>query len=170
MAQGYVLQKAIDVIESLLTGPGGIRVQVEQLADSDPVTAHAISSFVVRGYPLKRGVTADEEFTCDPRIRIQVEKLVNAQRQKFVPFSGHCQMLLLVEATDDRQDLVAAQLNALCDAILLVLDNHVGTLAPGVCYGGGYELAIAPMDRGAQGFQQVAQVRFQLSMDEGGGR
>ncbi|MCU0227257.1 MAG: hypothetical protein MUF01_06420 [Bryobacterales bacterium] len=167
---GYVLQRAIQSVVSLLTGPGGIGVQLEQLADDQPAVAHAIAGFVVRGYPVKRGVVPDEDFTCDPRIRIQVEKLVNSQRVKFIPFSGHCSILLTVEAADDRQELVAEQLNAICDAILLVLDNHVGQLAPGICYGGGYELSVAPMDRGGHGYQQVAQLRFQLAMEEGGTR
>ncbi len=166
----YVLEKAIQTIVDLLTGAGGVGVQLEQLAEGRPELAQSVAGFVVRGYPLKRGVVADEQFTCDPRIRIQVEKLANTQRQKFMPFSGFCAMLLTVEAADDRQDLVAEQLTAICDAILLVLDNHVGQLAEGVCYGGGYELAISPMDRGGHGFHQVAQLRFQLAMEEGGTR
>ncbi|MCW5963463.1 MAG: hypothetical protein KIT83_05445 [Bryobacterales bacterium] len=167
---GYVLEKAIKTVVDLLSGPGGIGVQLEQMAEEQPELAESVAGFVVRGFPLKRGVAPDEDFSCDPRIRVQVEKLANTQRLKFMPFAGHCAMLLSVEAADDRQELVASQLTAICDAILLVLDNHVGQLAPGICYPGGYELAVSPMDRGGQGFQQVAQLRFQLAMEEGGSR
>ncbi len=164
----YVLQRAIQTVVDLLSGPGGIGVQLQQMAALQPELAESVAGFQVRGFPLKRGLVSDEEFSCDPRIRIQVEKLANTQRLKFMSFSGYCAMLLSVEAADDRQELVAAQLAAICDAILLVLDNHVGQLAPGICYGGGYELSLSPMDRGGQGFHQVAQLRFQLAMDEGG--
>ena len=164
---GYVVQKAIETVNSLLSGSGGIRVQLEQMAELEPELAESVAGFLIRGFGLKRGLVADEEFTCDPRIRIQVEKLVNQRRLKYLPFSGACSVLLTVEAADDRQALVAAQLNAISDAILLVLDNHVGELAEGVYYGGGYEMTVAPMDKGRHGFQQLAQIRFELAMEEG---
>ena len=164
---GYVVQKAIETVNSLLSGSGGIRVQLEQMAELEPELAESVAGFLIRGFGLKRGLVADEEFTCDPRIRIQVEKLVNHRRLKSRPVSGACSVLLTVEAADDRQALVAAQLNAISDAILLVLDNHVGELAEGVYYGGGYEMTVAPMDKGGHGFQQLAQIRFELAMEEG---
>jgi hypothetical protein len=165
---GYVIQKAIDTMVSLLEGPGGIQVQLAQMADSNPEVADALRDFVIRGYGLRRGVQIDEEFVCIPRIRVQAEKLANQRRLKYLPFSGTCWVTISVEATDDRQELVAAQLNGICDAILLVLDNHVGELCRGVYYGGGYELSVQPMDKGAKGYQQVGQVRLELGMEQGG--
>lgn len=162
---GYVVQKAIDTVMDLLSGPGGIQVQLEQMADEQPELAQSVAGFVIRGFNLKRGTVADEDFTSDPRIRIQVDKLVNSRRLKYTPFSGSCFLSLFVEAADDRQELVTAQLNAISDAILLVLDNHAGCLRPGVYYGGGYELSLAPMERGGHGFRQVAQVKLELTMD-----
>jgi hypothetical protein len=165
---GYVVQKAIDTMVSLLEGPGGIQVQLAQMAETQPEVADAIADFVIRGFGLKRGVQPDEEFTCIPRIRVQAEKLANQRRLKYLPFSGTCWLQISVDASDDRQELVAAQLNAICDAILLVLDNHVGELCGGVYYGGGYELTVQPMDKGSKGYQQTGLVRLELAMEEGG--
>jgi hypothetical protein len=165
----YVLQKVIDTVTDVLSGPGGIPVQLEQLAGEEPELAHSIAGFVIRGFTVKRGVNADEDVTTDPRIRIQVDRLENSKRLKYAPFSGSCQLSLFVEAADARQELVTAQLNAISDAILLVLDNHNGCLGPGIYYGGGYELSLSAMEKGGPGFRQVAQVKLELTLDEGGG-
>jgi hypothetical protein len=164
----YVLQSAVEAVRDLLEGPGGIRSQLEQMAATDPEHALLSSAFSIRSYGLKRGLVADEEFTTEPRIRIQVEKLVNRRSLKYAPFSGTCNMVLAIEANGDRHDIVAGQLNCITDAILLVLDNHVGELDDGIYFGGGYELQIGPVDRGGRGFQQTAQVRFELAMDDDG--
>jgi|GEM_PF-5814369 len=165
---GYVLQKAIDAVVLLLSGPSGIKIQLEQMAQDNPELADSICSFTIRGFHLKQGVVSDEDLSGDPRIRVQVNKLVNDRRLKYASFSGTCGITLLVEASDDRQELVTAQLNAISDAILLTLDNQVGCLRAGVYYGGGYELSMQPMERGGDGFRQVAQVKLELAMDEGG--
>ncbi len=165
---GYVVQAAIETVRQMLEGPSGIRTQLEQSAAGEPERALSASGFAVRPFGLKRGVVPDEEFSAEPRIRIQVEKLANKRTVKYVPFSGPAVMLLAVEANGDRQEQVAMQLNATVDAILLVLDNHAGELRRGIYYGGGYELQVAPIDRGGRGFQQTAQIRFELAIDNEG--
>lgn len=165
---GYVVQSAIEAVRELLEGAGGVRSQLEQFAADDPERALAAGGFAVRPYGLKRGLVPDEEFSTEPRIRIQVEKMANKRTLKYAPFSGVAVMLLAIEANGDRQDQVATQLNAIADAVLLVLDNHVGALGNGIYYGGGYELQMTPIDRGGRGFQQMAQVRFELAIDDEG--
>lgn len=165
---GYVVQSAIETVRELLEGAGGVRSQLEQMAAGEPERALLGGCFAVRPYGLKRGLAPDEEFSAEPRIRIQVEKLINRRSLKFAPFSGVCWMILAIEANGDRHDLVASQLNAIADAVLLVLDNHVGELGRGIYYGGGYELQVSPIDRGGRGFQQSAQVRFELAIDDEG--
>ncbi|MCZ2156381.1 MAG: hypothetical protein LC114_21170 [Bryobacterales bacterium] len=162
------MQTAIDAVQRMLEGPSGIRTQLEQRAAEEPERALSASGFVIRTFGLKRGVTPDEEFSAVPRIRIQVEKLANKRTLKYVPFSGPASMLLLVEASGSRQDEVAMQLHAIVDAILLVLDNHTGALYRGVYFDGSYELQMAQMERGGAGFQQTAQVRFELTIDDEG--
>ena len=165
---GYVVQNAIDTVRVLLEGAGGVQTQLEQLAATEPERALAAGCFAIRPYGLKRGLTPDEEFSVEPRIRIHVEKLINKRTLKYAPFSGVCVMALAIEATGDRQDLVATQLNSIADAVLLVLANNVGELGNGIYYGGGYELQMTPVDRGGRGFQQLAQVRFELAIDDEG--
>lgn len=165
---GYVVQSAIETVRELLEGAGGVRAQLELFAAQAPERALAAEGFAVRPFGLKRGLVPDEEFSAEPRIRIQVEKLANKRTLKYAPFSGTAAMLLAIEANGDRHDQVATQLNAITDAVLLVLDNHVGELGNGIYYGGGYELQMAPIDRGGRGFQQTAQVRFELAIDDEG--
>lgn len=165
---GYVVQSAIETVRDLLEGAGGVRTQLEQFAAEEPERALSAGGFAIRPFGLKRGLVPDEEFSTEPRIRIQVEKLANKRTLKYAPFSGVSVMLLSIEANGDRQEDVATQLNAIADAVLLVLDNHVGELSHGIYYGGGYELQMTPIDRGGRGFQQTAQVRFELAIDDEG--
>lgn len=165
---GYVVQAAIEAVRALLEGAGGVRSQLEQFSADGPERALAGAGVAVRPYGLKRGLVPDEEFSTEPRIRIQVEKLANKRTLKYAPFSGISLMLLAIDANGDRQDQVAMQLNTIADAVLLVLDNNVGELSKGIYYGGGYELQMTPIDRGGRGFQQMAQVRFELAINDEG--
>lgn len=165
---GYVVQNTIETIRALLEGAGGVLVQLEQMGSTDPDRALAAAGFAVRPFGLNKGLVADEEFSAEPRIRILVEKLTNKRALKYAPLSGNCIVALLLEANGDRQDVVAQQLNAIADAVLLVLDNHAGELDRGTYYSGGYELRMFPVERGGRAFQQRAEVRFELAIDDVG--
>lgn len=97
-----------------------------------------------------------------PVLMVYCEKIVNNLREKFRTFSGTIQMAIEVRHSGDRLEGLEARLEAVTDAVTGILIASRGDWGDGMFYGGGYQVAFAPVKHGGRNFIQVAKVTFEI--------
>lgn len=148
-----------------ITGPSGLNVGLGALTQGSAAFAGLVDASQVRSQNAAAQIAERALGVKYPAVNVNCDKIVNDLRQKFQTFSGHVQMAIEVQHSQDRLEGMEDNLELYVDAAMQMLDASRGDWADGMYYAGGYEVVFGPVKQGGKNFIQVAKVTFQIGVN-----
>jgi hypothetical protein len=155
VASGLVIQR--------LTGSSGVNANLASLTQGFP-GAPALEPSQIRSGNIAVDLAERSSAVRYPAANVYCEKIVNSQVEKFRTFSGTIQMAIDLRHSADRVDRLQSHLEAYADAVMGVLNVSSGDWGGGMYYGGGYQIAFAPVKQGGKNFIQTAKITFEIGV------
>ena len=99
-----------------------------------------------------------------PVVHVYCDRVTNKLTEKFRTFSGTASVVAEVRVTHDHVCDLQRELAFFVDVVTEVLHRSRGDWGSGVCYTGGYEVAIQPVKRGGRSYLQAALISLDVQI------
>lgn len=155
--------KAVEAAQIMLSGEAGLKVSVEAIQERrGSLAAEAIFN-VDTDYWSGKAVERIPA-TRNPKISVALVKLQRGQKEKLSDFAALATLQIELIGTQERADLLQAQIGDYVDAICDVLNRNQGLWSRGVFYAGGFSVAISPVSKGGLNHVQDATISFEIHL------
>jgi hypothetical protein len=156
-----IVTRATAALQAILAGETGLSWA---LSDAEPVIANT-SAAEIRVENVSLDV-AEKSLVRYPAILVYCERLTNTLKEKFSVVSGTLSLAVEIRASGNSIAAVSEQSTAYAEAVMKVLDCHLGQWADGVQYCGGYEVCFQQMKRGGTQLIQVTRITVPVQISQ----
>lgn len=159
-----ISKRAIEEVVRVLSGPGGLRENLDAVAEAEGMEGPALGDCEVM--PMNMGTDFLERRGEGryPSAGVRCEALTNTLTEKFRQFSGKAQLCIDVRVTHDQAAGVERLLHLYTAAVLRSLDQHRGDWGEGLFYAGGYEVDFPALKPGGKRYVHTATVRITVDV------